>query len=375
MIADRRQPEKSIITLEDSISSAQSAGKNQVTIKIVDKILAERTKIPVGKITKTELAKLKDLEAFLHQRIVGQNEAIVEISKAMRRARTGLAKSNRPMGSFLFLGPTGVGKTETAKALAEAYFGSSNEQNVSRSGELFGAENKMVRLDMSEFQESDSVKRLIGDNVTQTPGQLSNLISQNPYGLLLVDEFEKANAGVANLFLQILDEGKLTDAFGKKVSFTNMIIIATSNAGAEFIREQVAAKTSRGPLDNQGDPLTKKLVEYVLSKGIFNPELVNRFDAVVVYQPLTQKEVVAVSKLMLNQLATQLKDSKNINLQINDQLAQTVAQKGYNIQFGARPLQRLIQDKIEDGIAKMIIAGEVNVGTTIPVQTLLKFVS
>lgn len=367
LIQDRRQPEKSIITLEDSISSAQSAGKNQVTIEIVDKILAERTKVPVGKISKTELAKLKDLESFLHRRIIGQNEAIVEISKAMRRARTGIERSNGPMGSFLFLGPTGVGKTETAKALADAYF---------------GQENKMVRLDMSEFQTSDSIKRLIGDNLTQTPGQLTAIISQNPYGLFLVDEFEKANPNIANLFLQILDEGKLTDAFGKKVNFTNMIIIATSNAGAEFIREQVKKQinSSQSTVSRQNqtvnpEPLTNKLIEHVLSKGFFNPELVNRFDAVVVYQPLTQKEVVEIAKLMLNQLATQIKDTKNIKLEINDTLAQIVAQKGFNIQFGARPIRRLIADKIEDGIAKMIINNQVTTGATIPAQTLLQFVA
>lgn len=354
LMADKNQPEKSILLLEDGIARAQKLNQKQVTLKIVDDILTERTSIPVGKIEEDELEKLKDLEGYLHKRIVGQDEAITSIAKAMRRARTGLEKTKRPMGSFLFLGPTGVGKTETAKALADAFF---------------GTQAKMIRLDMAEYRDEDSLKRLIGSTDTKTPGQLATLVRQNPYGLLLLDEFEKTNPYVQNLFLQILDEGNLTDAFGKKVSFTNIIIIATSNAGAEFIREQVA-RNHPGGVQN----LTEKLLEYVLSQGLLNPELINRFDATVVYQPLTNDEVVKVAKLMLNELASQIKDTKNITLEITDTLAKTVAQKGYNVQFGARPIRRLIQDKIEDGIAKLIIENKVQNGGKIPAPTLLSFV-
>ncbi len=367
LMQEKRQPEKSTLLLDDSIARAQKLNKKQVTIDIVDEVLSERTKIPIGKIETEELEKLKDLEGYLHKRIVGQDEAIVSIAKAMRRSRTGLERGRRPMGSFLFLGPTGVGKTETAKALADAFF---------------GAESKMIRLDMTEFREQGSTKRLIGDMDTKTPGQLTSLVLQNPYGLLLVDEFEKADPYVQNLFLQIIDEGNLTDAFGKKVSFTNIIIIATSNAGAEFIREEVVKQSTTQGLPLKGDALQKgnrvlstKLIEYVLSKGLFNPELLNRFDAVVVYKPLSQQQVLAVSKLMLAELAAQIKETKNITLQISDQLAQAVATKGYNIEFGARPIRRLIQDRLEDGIAKMIISGRINNGETIPAQTLLSFVS
>lgn len=351
LIADKHQPESAILLLEDSLSRTQKLNKSQISLDIVDQILTEKTKIPVGKIKESEIDKLKDLEGFLHKRIVGQNESISEIAKAMRRSRTGLEKGKRPMGSFLFLGPTGVGKTETAKALAEAYF---------------GQESKMIRLDMTEFQAEDSTKRLIGDPQTKTPGQLTSLVRQNPYGLLLVDEFEKANTFVQNLFLQILDEGHMTDAFGKDVNFQNMIIIATSNAASEFIREQVQKNTP---------DLSQKLIDYTLSKNLFNPELMNRFDAVVIYKPLNQAEIVNISKLMLMQLAAQIKETKNITLEISDALASKVAEKGFDIQFGARPIRRLIQDSIEDGIAKMLINKQIDNGGKIPASTLLKFVS
>ena len=212
-------------------------------------------------------------------------------------------------------------------------------------------------------------------------GQLVTLIRQHPFGLLLVDEFEKADPSVHNLFLQILDEGFLTDAFGKKVNFDNVIIIATSNAGAEFIREQLSVDSSQLTEKNKTaaavnrEPLTNKLIEFVLSKGLFSPELINRFDAVVVYHPLGEKEIVKVAALMLANLAQKIKETKNITLETTDELAKKVAKAGYDVQFGARPIRRLIQDKIEDGIAKMIIDGSVKNGDTIPAATLLQFIS
>ncbi|MBI2594572.1 ATP-dependent Clp protease ATP-binding subunit, partial [Candidatus Curtissbacteria bacterium] len=207
LVADRKQPEKSILLFEDAIAEAKSRGNKIVNLPLVDEILSLKTKTPVGKIQESEAAKLKNLEELLHNRIIGQNIAIEALARAMRRARAEIESGTRPIGSFLFLGPTGVGKTETAKALAEAYFGS---------------EDRMVRLDMSEFQESDALARMIGDAASQRPGQLATLIRENPYTLLLLDEFEKATREVHNLFLQILDEGFLTDAFGKKVSFDNV---------------------------------------------------------------------------------------------------------------------------------------------------------
>ncbi len=351
LISERRQPDKSILLLEDAIALAKNRKLKTVDEKLIDELLSEKVHLPVGQITKSEAEKLKNLEAILHKRIIGQDEAIDEIARAMRRARAEVEVGNRPIGSFLFLGPTGVGKTETAKALAQTYFGD---------------ENKMVRLDMSEFQDEDSLKKLIGDIDKEVPGRLASEIRQNPYCLLLVDEFEKATKDVQNLFLQILDEGFLTDSFGKKVKFDNVIIIATSNAGAEFIREEVAKETA---------DLSTKLVEFVLSEGLFNPELINRFDGVVVYKPLTEDQIIKVTKLMLLSLAQKLKDTKNLSLEITDELAEKVAKQGFDPQFGARPIRRLIQDKIEDGIAKMIIDSSAKSGTAIPAATLLKFLS
>lgn len=366
LMADKKQPEKSILIYEDAIAEAKRKKLSQLDVETVDTIISEKSKTPIGKISQNEAEKLSDLETLLHKRIVGQSEAIAQISKAMRRARAQLEKTTKPMGSFLFLGPTGVGKTETSKALAQSYFGN---------------DNKMVRLDMTEFQGNDAVARLIGNPQTKTPGQLTTQIREQPYGILLVDEFEKASADVQNLFLQILDEGNLTDAFGKKVSFTNIIVIATSNAAAEFIREQISAHP-RGEVEHTtgkhpgGETnLQKKLVDYVLSKGLFSPELINRFDATVVFKPLSQQEVVQVAYLMLTNLAAQIKDSKNITLEISPELAQAVAKEGFVQAFGARPIRRLIQDKIEDEVAKLIISGELQNGSTIGSQKLLQFMN
>lgn len=353
LIAYRKQPDKSIVLLNDAISQAKSSSEKTVTVAIVDSILAMQTKVPVGKLTKDETEKLKNLEAVLHKRIIGQDEAVIQIAKAMRRARAEIEKGTRPIGSFLFLGPTGVGKTETAKALSEVYFGS---------------QEKMVRFDMTEYQGDDALQRLIGDADTKNPGHLATQIAQNPFGLLLVDEFEKSNRDVQNLFLQILDEGLMTDAFGKKVSFDNVIIIATSNAAAEFVREQIAKGVG-------GQTLQDTLIEYVLNKGLFSPELLNRFDAVVVYHPLSPTQAQAVTKLMLQRLAEELKSAKNITIEVTDDLASKIAQAGFDVQFGARPIRRLIADKIEDGIAKMIIDTQVKSGDTIPATTLLKFLN
>lgn len=365
LIVDKKQPEKSVLILEDAAAEARRQKAPQVTPALVDILLSEKTKTPVGTISQTEAQKLTDLENILHKRIVGQNEAIDQIAKAMRRARAELKNTKRPMGSFLFLGPTGVGKTETAKALARVYFGSRNDQNVSDS-KLFGSDERMVRFDMTEFQGADALPRLIGNPNTKAPGQLTTKVRENPFGILLIDEFEKAAQDVQNLFLQILDEGNLTDAFGKKVSFSNIIVIATSNAAAEYIREEVEKNTPN---------LQKLLVDYVLKEGLFSPELINRFDATIVYHPLSGDEVIQVAYLMLQNLAKEIKQTKNITIEISPEVAQLVAQQGYVVAFGARPIRRLIQDKIEDQIAKLIISKKLGNGDTVPAQTLLGFLS
>ncbi|MBI3283192.1 ATP-dependent Clp protease ATP-binding subunit [Candidatus Curtissbacteria bacterium] len=360
LIADKKQPEKAIILFDEITALARDLGQ-KITVELVDTVISQKTKTPIGALTKSESEKLKNLETLLHKRIIGQNEAIEQIAKAMRRARVEIENTQKPIGSFLFLGPTGVGKTETAKALAEAYFGD---------------EIKMVRLDMSEFQANDGLARLIGDIGSKSPGILTSQVRDHPYGILLLDEFEKASPTVHNLFLQVLDEGFLTDAFGKKVSFSNIIIIATSNAGAEFIREQLqSAQTGVTPDQaHQGSPLSERLINFILENGLFSPELINRFDGVIVYHPLTEDEVVKVTILMLKNLSDKLKEAKNITLEVTDELAARVAKTGYNPQFGARPIKRLIADKLEDEIAKLIIDGSVKNGDKIAASTLLGFI-
>ncbi|MBI2327613.1 ATP-dependent Clp protease ATP-binding subunit [Candidatus Curtissbacteria bacterium] len=360
LIAARYQPDKSIIILQDSIAEAKRRNFAIIAPTLVDEVISQIAKIPVGKITEKESEKLTNLEAILHKRVIGQDEAIIQIARALRRARAGIEVGRRPVGSFLFLGPTGVGKTETAKALAETYFGS---------------EERMIRLDMSEFNSKEAIERLIGDAQTKMPGQLTSLVRQYPFSLLLIDEFEKAAPAVHNLFLQIFEEGFVTDAFGKRVSFDNIIIIATSNAAAEFIREGIASQESQGLNPKKGSTLSQKLIDYVLQKGFFSPELINRFDAVVVYKPLAPPEVIQVTTLMLQRLAQELKDTKNITLEISPELAQKIATAGYDPQFGARPIRRLIADRLQDGIARMIIASQIRNGDTIPATTLLGFVS
>lgn len=347
LLAQRQQPEKSIVLFNDIYGDAKHNKLRVITPEGVDKILRGLTPIPFGQVGKDEGKLLKNLEESLHKYIVGQDEAVVQVASAMRRSRAELSSDERPIGSFLFLGPTGVGKTETAKVLAHTYFGSSKN---------------MIRLDMSEFQDSDAVKKLIGDPTSKTPGILTSRVRQNPFSVLLLDEFEKANTAANNLFLQILDEGYATDALGKKVSFSNSIIIATSNAGAEFIREQ----THQGK-----DVSSKQLIDYVLEKGLFTPELINRFDAVVVYHPLTQDEIVKVTTLMLENLNKKLKETKNITLEITPQLAQKIATASFDPEFGARPIRRYIQDNIEDDIAKMLLDNKIKNGDTIPASSLI----
>jgi len=247
---------------------------------------------------------------------------------------------------FLFLGPTGVGKTETAKALAEAYFGS---------------DKRMIRFDMSEYQQTKAISRLIGFPENQEPGLLTKAITDDPFSLVLFDELEKTNPNILNLFLQVFDEGWLTDAFGRKTSFRNSIIIGTSNAGAELIRQKV----------RQGENLEsfkEELVDYLLKQNIFRPEFLNRFDAVVVFGPLSPEHLVKIAKLMLKDLSKRLYQGKGIRLVINHTLIDKVVELGYKPEFGARPMRRVIQDKIESNIAKKILEKDLKRGDFIEIK-------
>lgn len=335
-ISDAPQPEKSLDLLEETAIAASNTPDYFVLPKHIHLIVSQKTEIPVGEPGTPEKEKLINLEGFIHRRVVDQEEAVKEISSAMRRARLGVATKSRPMGSFLFLGPTGVGKTETAKALAEAYFGS---------------ENRMLRFDMSEYQGPTAVERMIGSSFSQQAGAITTAVRENPFSLLLLDEIEKADANVLNLFLQVLDEGWLTDAFGRRVNFRNLIIIATSNASAELIRQMVG----------QGANLLsskQKILDYIQQNGIFKPEFLNRFDGIVLFRPLSEQDVLKISELMLDGLAKRLEE-QNILFKPNRQLIEKVASLGFEPTSGARAMRRVIQDKVEDLIAKKMLSGEI----------------
>lgn len=308
----------------------------------VGKLVEAKTGIPSNGPGVNERARLLKLEELLHVRVVGQNEAISSIAGALRRARAGLANPNRPLGSFLFLGPTGVGKTETAKALAEVFFHD---------------ERAMIRFDMSEFSGTDGLEKLIGSAKTATSGILASRLRETPYAVLLLDEFEKSSPAVRDLFLQILDEGYFSDAHGKRVGARSTFIIATSNAAsAEIFRlseagEDVAAKKS-------------VIIDAVVASGMFRPELINRFDAVIVFRPVSGSMAEAVSKTLLLKFAKRIAE-KGYELVVNDVLVQFISRRGIDPKFGARPLNRAIEDTIEQAIADKIIMGDLKPGARI----------
>lgn len=342
-------PEKAISLLTEAISFIKShkVYGNILTQDHITEVISQKTGIPLGRIEGEEKIKLLKMEELLHERVIGQDYAVKSLSEAMRRVRAGISDRKKPIGTFLFLGPTGVGKTETSKALAEVYF---------------GAEERMIRLDMSEYRESKSIDRLIGSSDTQTPAQFANKVRENPFSLVLLDEFEKGHPDIADLFLQILDEGRLTDAYQKQVSFRNTIIIATSNAGAEFIREYILS--GQNP-----EVLQERLVENILQEKIFKPEFLNRFDGIIVFAPLSKDEVKQVANLMLKDLAKRLEE-QGIKFKITDELLDKMAELGYNPVFGARAMKRTIQEKLENRIAEDIISGKYTRGSEIVIDRL-----
>jgi len=345
-IADIPMPEKALDLLEESVLHVAAATSDYFVLpEHVDFIVSQKTGIPVGELASEEKEKLINLEDFLHRRVINQELAIQQIASAMRRARSGVSATNRPMGSFLFLGPTGVGKTETAKALAEAYFNS---------------ESRMLRFDMSEYQGPEAIDRMIGSTLTQQQGLLTTAVHKNPFSLLLLDEIEKADKKVLDLFLQVLDEGWLTDAFGRKINFRNLIIIATSNASAELVRQMV----------QQGfDPnlFKQQVLDYIQQNNIFKPEFLNRFDGIVVFHPLSPENVQKIARLLLNNLANRLKE-QDIFFNISDALVEKVAQLGFDQENGARAMRRAIQDKVENLIAKKLLTNEIQKNTPFEIR-------
>lgn len=337
-------PKKAIDVLDEAVVYLQTLKENVLKPHHIAEVISQKTEIPVGKMDVKEKEVLLNLENLIHQKIVNQEEAVKEISVAMRRARSGIGSSKRPMGSFLFMGPTGVGKTETSKALAKIYFGS---------------EEKMIRLDMSEFQAIADIPRLIGAvSPVEMQGILTTPVRETPFSLLLLDEIEKAHPDILNLLLQVLDEGHITDGQGRKVAFTNTIIICTSNAGADMIFKETGAGRK---IDKQ------KFLEALIEKGTFRPEFINRFDASVVFEPLSKENLLDISELMLNSLKMTLKE-KEIGLEISEPLKEKIVGMSYKPEFGAREMRRVIQDTVENAVAQALLSDKIKKGDVIEIN-------
>ncbi|MCR5291925.1 MAG: ATP-dependent Clp protease ATP-binding subunit [Eubacterium sp.] len=314
------------------------------------------TKIPVSKISESEQERLTHLEDTLHKRVIGQNDAVAAVARAIRRGRVGLKDPKRPIGSFLFLGPTGVGKTELSKALAEA---------------LFQDEKKLIRVDMSEYMEKHSVSRMVGSPPGYVGydegGQLAEEVRKNPYSVILFDEIEKAHPDVFNILLQVLDDGVITDSQGRKVDFKNTIIIMTSNAGAKSIIEPKTLGFVTGDEDAERD--YQKMKDSVMEEvnRIFKPEFINRIDEIMVFRSLTKDDIHSIAGLMLDELAKRAEANLGIRLDFEDSLKEYIFEKGYDRKFGARPLKRTIQTEVEDIIAKAILDGTIKRDTGVAV--------
>lgn len=326
-----------------------------ITENSIEEVVAMWTGIPVTRLEKNEQKRLLDLEKVLHKRMIGQEEAVSAVAKAVRRGRVGLKNPNRPIGSFLFLGPTGVGKTELSKTLAEA---------------VFGTEDSIIRVDMSEYMEKHSVSKLIGSPPGyvgfEDGGQLSDKVRQNPYSVVLFDEIEKAHPDVFNVLLQVLDDGHITDSKGRKVSFKNTIIIMTSNAGANRIVDPKHLGFSQGDTEKADyEKMKANVMEEV--KLMFRPEFLNRIDDIIVFHTLSESEVKSIVSLMLKNLAKQVKEQMDIALSFTSSLKTYLAKESYDKKFGARPLRRMIQNKVEDMLAEEVLAEKVKAGDKVTV--------
>lgn len=330
----------------------QTVGEDEIA-----DVVSGWTKIPVKKLTEGEAARLKKLEATLHKRVIGQEEAVSAVAKAVRRGRVGLKDPKRPIGSFLFLGPTGVGKTEISKALAEA---------------VFGQEQAMIRVDMSEYMEKHSVSKMIGSPPGyvghEDGGQLSEKVRRNPYAVILFDEIEKAHPDVFNILLQVLDDGHITDSQGRKVDFKNTIIIMTSNAGAQAIVEPKKLGFASGNDEKQNyERMKDSVMEEV--RRIFKPEFLNRIDETIVFRALNKDDMKQIVGLMTKELAKRCGTQLGITLVVRDAAKQYIVDKAYDPKYGARPLRRKIQDEIEDPLAEKLLDGSIRRGDEVIVTT------
>ena len=333
----------------------QKGNSGEVTAEDIAKIVSEWTGIPVVQLTKEESERLLNMENVLHERVIGQSEAVTAIAKAIRRGRVGLKDPKRPVGSFIFLGPTGVGKTELCKALAEA---------------MFGDENAMLRLDMSEYMEKHTVSKLIGSPPGyvgfEEGGQLTEKVRRKPYSVVLFDEIEKAHPDVFNMLLQILEDGRLTDSQGRTVDFKNTIIIMTSNVGARLITEKQSSLGFNSENENAEESEKKDIKELVTGelRKVFRPEFLNRVDDIIVFNKLNKDEIKQIAVKMLKTLENRL-DKMNIKISFTDNAVSEIADKGFDENYGARPLRRAIQNEIEDPLSEQMLEGKVKDGAVV----------
>lgn len=334
--------------------SAEKGGyRLKVTGEDVAKVVAEWTGVPLTQLKKSESERLVNLERVLHRRVIGQDEAVSAVAKAIRRARSGLKDPNRPIGSFMFLGPTGVGKTELAKALAEA---------------MFGSEDNMIRIDMSEYMEKYSTSRLIGAAPGYVGydegGQLTEKVRQHPYSVVLLDEAEKAHPDVFNLLLQVLDDGYLTDAKGRKVDFRNTIIIMTSNLGATQLQDEKEVGFGAKDMSHDYNAMAAAIRQQL--KLHFRPEFLNRIDETIIFHSLNKKELHQIVKLMAKSLTSRIAE-QGINLKLTPAAIDEIAKVGYDLAYGARPLRRALQDHVEDSLSTALLDGQIKVGDDVTI--------
>ena len=340
----------------------QSSSQRNITVQENDiaDVVSVWTKIPVSKLTEKESKKLERLESELHKRVVGQEEAVTAVSRAIKRSRVGLKDPKRPMGSFLFLGPTGVGKTELSKALADI---------------VFGSEDALIRVDMSEYMEKHSVSKMIGSPPGyvgfEEGGQLSEKVRTNPYSVVLFDEIEKAHSDVFNILLQVLDDGHITDSQGRKVDFKNTIIIMTSNTGAQGIVDpkQLGFVTVSDET-KEHEKMKSNVMDEL--KRTFKPEFLNRIDDIIVFHALSEANVKDITGLMLKELKNRVQTQMDIELKFTDHAKKYIFGKGYDKKYGARPLKRAIQTYVEDVLAEAMLRGDVKKGDTVTVSTKKK---
>jgi len=341
--------------LEQGWQAEQGKDKPVVTAEDIAQVVAMWTGIPVMQIAEEESSRLLKMEDALRERVKGQDEAILTVAKAVRRARAGLGDPRRPNGAFIFLGPTGVGKTELVRALAEF---------------MFGTEETMVKIDMSEFMERHSVARLVGAPPGyigyEEGGQLTEAVRRKPYSVVLLDEIEKAHPEVFNILLQIMDDGRLTDAKGRKVDFRNTIIIMTSNAGAELIRRETGLGFHKAESEQSAQEQYDRMKDKVLQemKKLFRPEFLNRIDATVVFRALGREQIRAIVDLMLTRTQKQLTEQRLV-MEATDAAKDLLMEKGFDAVFGARPMRRAIQNLIEDPLAEGLLHGRFQPGDTV----------